>query len=468
MNMGLLFGSQNQYSNFRKTWMNMFETENGDAQVMDADTAEKGIELPTQEQLPAIITAQFDKLEILENNVAKSVNLAHKAREKASNAQVSAGWFQKKNAIELLQDAAQGLAKAQISLADAQKISFEYQTKLTEITKFLFGLGISNIAMNRSVVRELELKLKGASDEEISDLARQELKNVILQLKAQEDMMQKQEFLTGKVKEQAGQLKDIDKQLDDIEEADEEQDERIAENAERITKHSKVLSAQQQKDKEHDERISENAQDIDYLEKQDEEQDKLIAVGIKKDKEHDEKISESAQKIDELERQDQEQDKIIADIVVKINEHDRTLNKHSKQDTELAQKIQEVSQNTAEMIAGLKESISENAVIANKNISLIENKLEKQIGIINEVIQTSNEDFEQKLANCSTALKNDISELKKELGNQTKDINIKIENLENRINIIDAAVSKKAWKIAVSVVAGASLLLNLLQIIGII
>lgn len=462
MNMSQWYRNQNRYSNFTKTWMNTSEAENGDVQAVDA-----GI---TEEQLPAIISSQYNGIVELENSVVKSIQLAKDAKKSAKKASdFTVHWYGgRKEAIELLQDASKYSSEALISLAEAQKKSFEYQTKLTEIAKYLFGLGVSNIAMNRCVVRELELKLKGASDEEISDLAKQELRNVILQLKAQEDMMQKQEFLTGKVKEQAGQLKDIDKQLDDIEEADEEQDERIAENAERITKYSKVLSAQQQKDKEHDKRISENAQDIDYLEKQDEEQDKLIAVGIEKDKEHDEKISENAQNIDELERQDQEQDKIIADIVAKINEHNRTLNKHSKQDAELAQNIQEVSQNAAEMIADLKESISENAVIANQNISLIENKLEKQIGIINEIIQKSNEDFDQKLANCSTALKNDVAELKKELGNQTKDINTKIENLENRINIIDTAVSKKAWKIAVSVVAGASLILNLLQIIGII
>ena len=70
-------------------------------------------------------------------------------------------------------------------------MSFEYQKKLGEITKYLFGLGVTNIAMNRSVVRELELKLQGASAEELDEFARRELLGVVKQLKAQEDIMKK-------------------------------------------------------------------------------------------------------------------------------------------------------------------------------------------------------------------------------------------------------------------------------------
>ena len=59
---------------------------------------------------------------------------------------------------------------------------------MTQAIRYLFGLGVSNLAANRTVVRELELKLKNASKEELSELARQEITNVILQLRAQEDM----------------------------------------------------------------------------------------------------------------------------------------------------------------------------------------------------------------------------------------------------------------------------------------
>lgn len=56
----------------------------------------------------------------------------------------------------------------------------------------MFGLGVSNIAVNRTIVRELELRLEHASEEEIDDMARQELLNVVHDLKAQEDITKKQ------------------------------------------------------------------------------------------------------------------------------------------------------------------------------------------------------------------------------------------------------------------------------------
>lgn len=258
-----------------------------------------------EKQLPAIISTQFNKLTELEDNVQKAVNMAVTAKEKAEGAKMSAGLFKKKAAIEALQVAANGSADALITVAEAQKLSFEYLTKLTEITKYLFGLGVSNIAMNRSVVRELELRLKGASEEDISDLAQQELKNVILQLKAQEDMMQKQEFLTGKVKEQAGQLKEIDKQLDDIEEADEKQDELIEQGIEKDKVQDKVLAEMAVADEQQDKLIEQNRG-------KNEEQDKILTEMAVADEEQDELIEQNRFK-------NAEQDEILEKII-KLNE----------------------------------------------------------------------------------------------------------------------------------------------------
>lgn len=387
-------------------FLKWFKSTNGDTQKIAAEVMEKGIESPTEQQLPAIISSQYNSIVELEDTVVKSIQLAKDAESSARRAsEFTVHWYGgRKEAIELLQDASEYSSKALTSLADAQKKSFEYQTKLTEITKFLFGLGVSSIAMNRCVVRELELKLKGASNEDISDLAKQELKNVILQLKAQESIMQKQEFLTGKVKEHAGQLKEIDKQLEDIEEAGEEQD--------------KLIAIGVEKDKEHDKKILENAQDIDELEKQDEEQDKLIAVGIKKDEEHDERISENAQDIDELQRQGEEQDK-------KIEEHERAIFEQQEKDEE-HDKLIAVGVNKD------KEhdvKISENA----QDIDELECQNKEQDEKINSLLQ------------------------------QLSAANQKIAELEERLT--DFKINK--WKIILSISVSASLLLNLLQLFGI-
>lgn len=278
-----------------------------------------------ENQLPAIISTQFSKLTELEDNVQKAVNMAVAAKEKAEDAKVSAGLFKKKAAIEALQEAAKGSAEALITMAEAQKLSFEYQTKLTEITKYLFGLGVSNIAMNRSVVRELELRLKGASEEDISDLAQQELKNVILQLKAQEDMMKKQEFLTGKVKEQAGQLKEIDKQLDNIEETDEKQDELIAQGIEKDKSQDKVLAEMAVADEQQDELIEQNRDKNEEQDKiltemavADEEQDELIAQNLSKNAEQDEVLEKIIKLNDEQSKQIEALQKNIKDLQLQI------------------------------------------------------------------------------------------------------------------------------------------------------
>ncbi len=165
------------------------------------------IELVNENQIPAIIEEQFTGLSELSKSVEASIKKAEDAQSSAKVAnEKTAGLFQKKEAIESLQKATGNLADAQISAAQAQKVSFEYQKKLGEITKYLFGLGVTNIATNRMVVRELELRLKGASEEELNELARQEILGVVRQLKAQEDIMKKQEELTGRVKEHESRL----------------------------------------------------------------------------------------------------------------------------------------------------------------------------------------------------------------------------------------------------------------------
>lgn len=153
------------------------------------------------ESLPGLINNQVEKLNELDNSVKEAMDAAEVAKNSAIEAsERSAGFGKKKVAIEELQSASVDLAKAVRVGAEAQKISFEFQSKLAEITKNLFGLGISNIANNRMVVRELEKRLQGASEEEISELAQQELMLVIQQLKEQQDLLRKLDNLETNIK----------------------------------------------------------------------------------------------------------------------------------------------------------------------------------------------------------------------------------------------------------------------------
>ena len=165
------------------------ELENYDLAVKESD-------------VPEIIGSQFTIMQEYKENLDI-------AKKKALDAQVQAlgskekktGVFKNKTAIESLQETTLSLADAQIIAAEAQEKSFEYQKKLAEITKYLFGLGVSNIAANRIVVKELEMRLKNASEAEIDSLAREEIKNLVRELKMQEDIMQKQSLLNERIRE---------------------------------------------------------------------------------------------------------------------------------------------------------------------------------------------------------------------------------------------------------------------------
>lgn len=159
-----------------------------------------------ENKLPELIQGQIAKLNELNAGVKKALESAEKAEKHAQDARnLSAGWSlfndRKKEAIEGLQQVGVELAEAVQLGTHAQKISFEFQARLTEVTKYLFTLGVGNIAATRIVVRELEMRLHGASDEELSDLARQEVLSVIRQLKEQEDLLWKQKQMNEALRE---------------------------------------------------------------------------------------------------------------------------------------------------------------------------------------------------------------------------------------------------------------------------
>ena len=150
------------------------------------------------EQLPVIIGNTFKHISEVDRKISNAVSRAEEAKKLADEAsQKNAGWSffgsDKKEAIEALQSATVSQANALSDSVDANKELFNNQKKMSEALRYLFGLGVANMAANRTVVRELELKLKNASQEELSELARQEITNVILQLRAQEDMQYKLE-----------------------------------------------------------------------------------------------------------------------------------------------------------------------------------------------------------------------------------------------------------------------------------
>ena len=175
------------------------------------------------EQLPTIIGDTYKNITEVDRKISNAVSKAEEAKALADIAsKKEAGWSffggDKKEAIEALQSAAISQANALSDSVDANKQLFENQKKMSDALRYLFGLGVANMAANRTVVRELELKLKNASQEELSELARQEITNVILQLRAQEDMQYKLENHNRILREHKGEIDKILGEINSFEE----------------------------------------------------------------------------------------------------------------------------------------------------------------------------------------------------------------------------------------------------------
>ncbi len=250
-----------------------------------------------EDQLPEIIRDEMAGLAAFKQKKDEAKLKAEQAKQLAERMQ-DPKFFKTNQAIKGVQDVARELADAQVLSAEAQEKSFEYQERITSASKYLFQLGVTNIAMNRSVVRELRSVLEGADPNELDDLAQKEIENVISQLLAQEDLINKQTKLADSI--------------DAIEEEVFEHGKKITQYGSRISdgektsnKHGELINAGIEKDKEHDRLLKEGKekdkeQDRLLAEKTrvDEEQSGFIEKQKEKDIEHDEKISNLTESIE--------------------------------------------------------------------------------------------------------------------------------------------------------------------------
>lgn len=166
-------------------------------------------------EVPALIQSQLTLLGEIRVRIDKAVKSAYGVKKTVVN-QVGGKSKGTKESLEDLNKAAITIASSQIEAMTAQQISFEYQQKLADITRFLFCLGLTNISMNRVVVKELELKLREASEKELDDLARSEIEGLLKRLKAQQDIDKKLSDLSDRVKEQQERLNAQEQQIKEL------------------------------------------------------------------------------------------------------------------------------------------------------------------------------------------------------------------------------------------------------------
>lgn len=318
-----------------------------------------------EEEIPDIVTTQFNKLHELSAKYDEALEKAEVAKESAENAnKESAGFLHKKDAIEALQKSQLDTAEAVIQMTDVQRLTLEYQEEITKITQYLFSLGVSNIAANRSVVRQLKMKLEGASEEELSELARQEILNVVRQLKAQEDILEKQTVLSSKVRDHEKRLKQQENKSFDLDDRIDSTDTTIKENEKKhlarearqdkaLKEHNRKIEERIAKDEEHDHKIEEQvAKDKEHDRRieervaKDEEQDRRIEEQVTKDKEHDRRLDEQVAK-------DKEHDRILEERVKRDLEHDAAIAKLNHRIKELEQSVVDVKRQSFNKYLGM-------------------------------------------------------------------------------------------------------------------
>lgn len=240
-----------------------------------SETVTINVENISEENLPEIIKTEVESLSEYKKKKQKAKEKAEEAK-KIADEMKGVKVFKTKAAVEDLQAAAKAFGEAQVLAAEAQEKSFEYQEKLAAAAKYLFALGVTNMSMNRSVVRELRATLEGANPESLDELAQQELENVISQLLAQEDIMFKQEKM-------ADTIDIIDDEVAEHRVQIKSNTERILKTEEETIHQAELIKAGIDKDKEQDRLLAEKAE-IDAV------QDKEIKEQRQKDTEHDAKL----------------------------------------------------------------------------------------------------------------------------------------------------------------------------------
>lgn len=275
--------------------------ENSEADITDID----------ESVIPQIITEKINKVAEIDFKITELERDADYAKKKAEDAKQQKVNFLGggKDAIMSLQDSAVETNNVVFEIANVQKLTLELLQQQESNIKDILMLGVSNLANNRCVIKELENKLNGANEAELSELRRQEIFDLIKQLKSQQDFMDKQQRMSGKLKEHDESISTLENNdiklsetLDKKAEIDERQDKDLKQQAEIDKRHDAILKKQEGTNK----RLG---NELRTRVEKDREHDAELETRAEIDKRHDEALSELAEadkvhteRIDELEK----------------------------------------------------------------------------------------------------------------------------------------------------------------------
>lgn len=258
-------------------------------QISNGEKLSREIELGAQAAMKAAEQSVEDAKKIKESNMT-APTFGHK-KEAIIEVQnkildVANVELAQADTISKMGETLQSTAAAQLSAAKSNTMILENQKKIVDITRAMLAIGTKSIAMNRSILGELKLKLNNASKEELETFEMQQIMSVITELEQQRDIMVKQDQLEEIVSEHEDRLNQKDCLDTDF-------DERITNNEDINKQQEEELEAQRRADVIHDERL-------DQGEKVDREQnDRLDKIDIL-DEKQSESISNNAENINTL------------------------------------------------------------------------------------------------------------------------------------------------------------------------
>lgn len=156
-----------------------------------------------------VIDREYQEVRSCVDAAKRQAESAMQSAQKAAEQSSGRRRISKRKVIEslLASDKEQALA-VEANTQATSKIT-ALQEKIINATKAVFTLGVSSIAANRSVYQQLEMKLQGASEQELSDYAQKEILAVMKQLNEHLDIMAKQEHLKDKLHQQQESIDDL-------------------------------------------------------------------------------------------------------------------------------------------------------------------------------------------------------------------------------------------------------------------
>lgn len=247
------------------------ETLNADKMVIDAS------------KIPALVEEQYGKLAKLDKQVGKAIKKAKSAEEAAEKAgNCKKDIFHRKDALQTISGAVEALSEANMDNAQGLSEAFKFMQSLAEINQGLFGLAAMSTAANNTVLQQLELKLKGASREKLSALARSELNRTISILKNQGNVLAEQDKQKKRLEAMQLRLNALSNEGD---QHDAQQDELLEQHSQTDQEHAQMIAANIAHDAQQDGLIAENME-------HDAQQDQQLAQHAEKDAEHDRLIAE--------------------------------------------------------------------------------------------------------------------------------------------------------------------------------